>query len=143
MGSEAAETEERSPAKKKKRKDKKKESSRKETGEKEQGAESILKTGKYSKDGSGQRKQTEGEKTSAKEAAKIARAKAKAEAERKEQRKVHVHRFRRNVVECSIVCVNDEEQQRYNELPAAVRTLFKNLQKVDNMVCLEPVVENL
>jgi hypothetical protein len=77
-----------------------------------------------------------GEKTSAKETAEIARAKAKVEAERKEQRKVHVHRFRRNVVECLIVCVNDEEQQCYNELPAAVCTLFKNMQKV----CPEPVV---
>lgn len=44
-----------------------------------------------------------------------------------------MHKHRRNV------CVNEEEQQQYNELPAAVRLLFKNLQKVDKMVCLEPV----
>ena len=140
MGSVAAEMEERSPVKKKKRKEKKKTSSKKDSGEKEKGTESILKAGRYSKDGSGQKKQSEGDTTSAQEAAEIARAKAKVAAERKEQRKTHVHRFRRNVVECSIVCANEEEQQRYNELPAAVRALFNNLQKVDNMVCLEPVV---
>lgn len=143
MGSGEADREERSPAKKKKKKDKKKkkkDSVEKEKGEKEKGADSILKPGRYSKDGSGQKNQSGEEKTSAQEAAEIARAKAKVAAERKEQRKKHVHKYRRNVVECSIVCVNEEEQQRYNELPAAVRKLFSNLQKVDSMVCLEPVV---
>ena len=108
--------------------------------EKERDAESILKPGRFSKEGSDKKKQEEEGKATGKEAAERARFKAKEEEEKKEMRKVHIHTHRRNVVECSIVCTNEEEQQRYNELPAVVRVLFKNLQKVDKMVCLEPVV---
>ena len=51
-----------------------------------------------------------------------------------------MHEFKRNVVECSFVCTQEELNLRYNELPSNIRLLLKNMQKVDKMVCMEPVV---
>ena len=44
-------------------------------------------------------------------------------------REKHMHDHKRNVVECSLVCSQEDEQQRYNELPIAVRLLLSNMQK--------------
>eukprot|EP00956_Cyclotella_meneghiniana_P026377 scaffold56791_cov61-Cyclotella_meneghiniana.AAC.5 len=140
---------ERSPQKKRSKKEKKKEkkTSRKskENGEKasaEKGGESILKAGRFSVGASDEKKRKEAEeKTRAEKAAEAARAKAKEEEEKKEFRSKHIHQHKRNVLECSLVCSQDEEQQRYNELPAGVRLLLSNMQKVDKNVCLEPVEE--
>jgi hypothetical protein len=136
--------EERSPQKKRSKKDKKdkKKSSRKEKGEKEKGVDSILKTGRFSQSTSEEKKKKEAEeKSRAEKAAEAARARAKEEEEKKEWREKHIHMHKRNVVECSLVCSQEEEQQRYNELPAAVRLLLNNMQKVDKYVCLDPVEE--
>ena len=81
------------------------------------------------------------EKTIMEKAAKAARAKANEAEEKREMRGNYVHNHKRNVVECSLVCSQEEEQQRYNELPAAVGLLLKNMQKVDSSACLEPVEE--
>lgn len=56
-------------------------------------------------------------------------------------RNTHNHEHKRTVVECSVVCSNEDIMQRYNEYPAVVCLLLKNLQKVDEWVCLEPVEE--
>ena len=143
------EAEVRSPQKKKSKKDKKKEKkdSRKikEKGDEtsaEKGRESILKPGRFSAGASEEKKKKEAEeKTRAEEAAEAARAKAEEEEEKKELRSNHKHKHKRNVLECSLLCSQEEEQQRYNELPAGVRLLLGNMQKVDKNVCLEPVEE--
>ena len=44
-------------------------------------------------------------------------------------------------MECSLICTQEEEQQRYNELPSGIRALLKNMQKVDSWACLDPVEE--
>jgi hypothetical protein len=126
-----------SPPKKKKKKDKKRSSKDKDKPKEKEGADkatdgpaSVLKKGgRFSGEG------VEAAKKS-KEAAAAARAKVAAE---EEKRKNHIHEHERNVLECSFVCTQDDELQRFNELPQAVRTLLKNMQKVDKNVCLEPV----
>ncbi len=117
-------------------------SSKKDKGEKEKGRDSILKPGRFSQGASEEKRRKEvEEKTRAEKAAEAAMAKAKEAEEKKEMRGNHMHNHKRNVVECSLVCSQEEEQQRYNELPAAVRLLLKNMQKVDFSACLEPVEE--
>eukprot|EP00956_Cyclotella_meneghiniana_P025889 scaffold54940_cov39-Cyclotella_meneghiniana.AAC.1 len=80
----------------------------------------------------------------ARERAEKAREKAalkeKEEEAQKNKREKHDHVNKRNVVECSFVCTQEEENLRYNELPSNIRLLLKNMQKVDKMVCLEPVI---
>jgi hypothetical protein len=101
-----------------------------------------LKTGRFSAGASEEKKKKEAEeKTRAEKAAEAARAKAKEEEEKKELRSNYKHQHKRSVLECSLVCSQEEEQQRYNELPAGVRLLLSNMQKVDKNVCLEPVEE--
>lgn len=56
-------------------------------------------------------------------------------------RQTHTHTHRRSVVECSFVCMQDYELQRFNELPLAVLTLLKNIPKVDVWAYLDPVEE--
>jgi hypothetical protein len=80
-------------------------------------------------------------KLRAAKAAEAARQKVKEEEEKKKERETYKHENSRVVVECSVVCSQEEEQQRYNELPLAVRTLLKNMQKVDSKVCLDPIEE--
>lgn len=48
---------------------------------------------------------------------------------------------RRSVVKCSFICMQEDELKRSNKLPLVVRTLLKNMQKVDEWACLEPVEE--
>lgn len=39
------------------------------------------------------------------------------------------------------MCSLEEGQQKYNELPVAVRLLLRNIEKVDSHVCLDLVEE--
>lgn len=132
-------SESRSPRKKKKQKDKKKKKKKDET--KQPDVALVLKTGNYT---SGVlAKQMKKEAEARERAAKVrekAEKKEKDEEERKKKRDQYMHEHRRNVVECSFVCTKEEEQLRYNDLPSNIRLLLKNMQKVDKMVCMEPVV---
>lgn len=47
----------------------------------------------------------------------------------------------RNIMECLIICSQEDKQQRYNELPVAIGLLIKNMQKVDGSTYLVPVEE--
>ena len=130
-----------SPARKKKKKDKSKK--RKEKEMQAQGTvESVLQAGKYTTGAAEEkaRKEEEAKERAAKARAE-AQAKAQEEAARRKRREEHQHKNKRNVVECSFVCTQEEEEQRYDELPGAVKTLLMNMQKVDVMVCVEPVEE--
>lgn len=131
LGSEVA-----SPPKKKKKKDKKKEEKR------ESSVPPTLRKGRFSEEGAKEKKKQKDEaKSRAVEAAEAAKQKAKEEEEKNKERATYVHEHKHVVVECSVVCNQEEEQQRYNELPLAVRTLLKNMQKVDSKLYLDPIEE--
>jgi hypothetical protein len=124
-----------SPPKKRKKKDKKEKSKKRESS-----IPPSLRTGRDSKEGQEERKKKEDEvKARAEKASAAARQKAKEEEAKEKERLSYIHRNSRVVVECSVVCSQEDEQQRYNELPGAVRALLKNMQKVDDKVCLDPV----
>ena len=113
---EEEEQEIKSPAKKKKKKDKKKNKKNKEDG-----AGSILKQGKFAK--------------AAEEKADAARAKVAAE----EARKKYKHEFTRTIVEASLICKNEGIEAKFDEFTLGVRSLFKQIQKVDKKAAMDPI----
>lgn len=123
-----------SPERKRKKKDK--------TKKKKKEAAPILKAGRFTGGVAEARNVGRGgTKTAEAAAAEALKAKEKAEEEARKAKEDHSHEHKRTVVECSVTCTSEDITQRYNEYPAAVRVLLKNIQKVDGWACLEPVEE--
>jgi hypothetical protein len=122
-GGEGDDEEVKSPEKKKKKKEKK--SKKKSVG----GGDLILKKGRFSTDsvGVGQAKET----MTAEVKEKAAKAKAKQD---------YNHKHKRVVLEASLVCSKEGKDAKYDEFTLGMRALFKNMQKVDATVVIEPVL---